>query len=566
MPGFYPIDEQSSDMPFTFWYNLQDEVWNSLEKTQEILEFFKRYYFELADVILVKAVLPPKKVMDSWSSDEKEGSRCYRQDVGDVIMYMYNVLHSQLLKHICERLSTFLQNTETSIQYIEAALFLLRSVADEVDLEETTYIPAIFDLLPRLPQEDCLIQQSLFVISSFAEWLSNHPDILHPLRALLIRGLFTKETASPASLALKEILREHQHCAHEYAEDVLQAIFQVFQANSIGVREQNRLAGCAALIIAVLPFDDARRCADTVLSPKFQDFQLAANTTNKYELAVKALNIFGSFFYFLNVFTSEKLPHSPKNGELVVELVSKLLPSLKLALVTHQAKEEIVQALCNLFKKAIRSALNHFSVLFSDTTTLVIQLYPVKPHASVLDLSSQLLTLMASDKDDYREMARRTFCEICSYTLKLFGDSLDPDIAEGFMNFLGILVRKSTDLFLAVDNKTLMEAAIFCAGAKESGTVKKACYFLTHFIIAPHRLESHNHPIRSAVGECGIKLVEVIVNGIAGNSPRIVVDNFAEVISALNKSEPTWHSTWLRSVLESYDLVDKGNFSSRILR
>ncbi|CAD5112084.1 DgyrCDS1326 [Dimorphilus gyrociliatus] len=568
MPGFYPIDEQSSDMPFTFWYNLQDEIWNlsAQERTPEVMSFFQGYYFQLVDVILVKTVLPPKKVMDTWGSDEMEGSRCYRQDVGDVVMYMYNVLHTQLLKHICERLSTFLQNTDTSIQYIEAALFLLRSVADAVDLEETTYIPAVFELLPRLPQEDCLIQQSLFVISSFAEWLSNHPDILYPLKALLIRGLIAKETALPASLALKEILREHQHCAHEYAEDVLQAIFEVFQANSVGVREQNRLASCAALIIAVLPFDDARRCADTVLSPKFLEFQVAASSPNKYALAVNVLNIFSGFFYFLNVYTSEELPHSPKNGELVIELVSKLLPSLKVALETHQAREEIVQATCTLFKRAIRSSLNDFSALFSDTTSLIIQLYPVKPHASVLDLSSQLLTLMVSDEGNYREMAQRTFCEICSYSLKLFEGTIDPDIAEAFMSFLGLLVRRSTDLFLTINNKTLMEAAIFCASAKESGTVKQACFFLTNFISAPHRLNSPNHPVRQAVGEYGRRLVNVMIGGIAGNSPRIVVDSFAEVITALNKYEITLHSAWLKAACEEYDLVDKAIFASRILR
>ena len=63
----------------------------------------------------------------------------------------------------------------------------------------------------------------MFVVGSYAEWIAGHPDILDHVIPLMLQGLKDVELAQPASLSLKDVVRENQENLHPYVQQILTA-------------------------------------------------------------------------------------------------------------------------------------------------------------------------------------------------------------------------------------------------------------------------------------------------------------------------------------------------------
>jgi hypothetical protein len=101
MPGNFPVDEESSDLTFVFWYTLQDTLLGMDSKFQELMNIFRPFFINLLEIFISKLKLPSN--YDSWSDDEKERLRCYRIDIGDTMVYMISLVGEMMLEFIISR-------------------------------------------------------------------------------------------------------------------------------------------------------------------------------------------------------------------------------------------------------------------------------------------------------------------------------------------------------------------------------------------------------------------------------------------------------------------------------
>jgi len=101
MPGNFPVDEESSDLTFVFWYTLQDTLLGMDSKFQVLMEIFRPFFINLLEIFIVKLKLPSN--YDEWSEDEKERLRCYRIDIGDTMVYMISLVGEIMLEFIIKR-------------------------------------------------------------------------------------------------------------------------------------------------------------------------------------------------------------------------------------------------------------------------------------------------------------------------------------------------------------------------------------------------------------------------------------------------------------------------------
>jgi len=124
LPGYYGLDEEESELTLSFWYRLQEEIWNTdynlrgpdkytgddlegdfnqtalftqgtivtgaggdLTQEGEVLwKMSQNVYRELIKRLRVKVTWPPPAVLQTWMKDQKDKFVVYRRDVGDTLI------------------------------------------------------------------------------------------------------------------------------------------------------------------------------------------------------------------------------------------------------------------------------------------------------------------------------------------------------------------------------------------------------------------------------------------------------------------------------------------------
>lgn len=116
----------------------------------------KPYYRDLVCVLLRKAMFP---LVDdnTWSLDDKEVFRCYRQDIADTFMYCYNVLNLEMLDILNTKLTEALTKKDSSgaaqpIMWneVETCLHAFGAVAESIEME-SLYLPKLMVTIKGIP-------------------------------------------------------------------------------------------------------------------------------------------------------------------------------------------------------------------------------------------------------------------------------------------------------------------------------------------------------------------------------------------------------------------------------
>lgn len=585
MPGYYPVDECCSDLPFSFWYNFQDDVLAS-EKDQymSLTQVYAPVYLSLVEVLLHKVRYPPDTEYESWDGDDKESHRCYRQDIADTLMYSYAMLHEALLSWLCRSLSSALEKVptdEVTWQELEALLFALSAIAENIDQKEYIYLPQLFQMLSRVPCTSFkVISQALDLIGAYADWISSHPEVLGLVLPLMLQGLREPELAQSATFSLKEVLQENQSHLQPYVADILNASKEALDKNNLKARDTCRLMSCLGYTLSVVPVDQTMAYLNVLLTPHIQQLQALAtcqpSSSTKTVLQLK-INMLSWLFNSLNVDcdddnTTTTATHSEPQQQPVLLVMQQVLPVIRQVLQTWVIDPDLVENICDMMKKAMRTLLDNFLPVVKDVAQLTADMYNTSPQPPMLDLAKQILVLFAAD-DTVSEMAVDLFHSVCTKTLSLF--QLDvreyPDIVEAFMAFLAQIAKKSPKL-LGHENCNILglfQAGIVGLGMNESPTVKTSCQFLSELIHGNDKLPA----AKEVIARHGLSLVERLMRAIGGESPRAVIDSMADVFWALNK----WHlesmAKWMNEVVSQDGFPcpkatreEKEQFARRVLK
>lgn len=199
----------------------------------------KPYYRDLVCIMLRKSMYPTNE-HTTWSLDDKEVFRCYRQDIADTFMYCYNVLNLEMLdilnNKLCEALKTDGGgDNDIQIQWheVETCLHAFGAVAECIELENL-YLPKLMITIKTIPftQLDKKVMASaLETVGSYSDWITDHPDMLENVLPLVISALDQSDVATSATMALKDLTYSCQKYLTPYADHILiasQVNFTVF--------------------------------------------------------------------------------------------------------------------------------------------------------------------------------------------------------------------------------------------------------------------------------------------------------------------------------------------------
>eukprot|EP00057_Strongylocentrotus_purpuratus_P019846 XP_011674320.1 PREDICTED: importin-13-like [Strongylocentrotus purpuratus] len=255
LPGHYPVDETISNMPFGFWYLLQDDIVSAdTDKLESYVQTYAPVFLQLVEVMLRKVQYPDDEEYDGWTEDEKEQFRCYRQDIGDTLVSTYKIIDTSILQDTVQglcRLAVTLGENHTKllvestgedkqhameftslVLHVEACLFAFRSIAEGGDYGDDQCAANLLQLIGQINMSHVkLASTALYMLGAYSEWLTDMPEALGSIIPVLLSGLNDAELAAPATMSLKDIASDCIPGMRAHAEVILTASQQALMAN-----------------------------------------------------------------------------------------------------------------------------------------------------------------------------------------------------------------------------------------------------------------------------------------------------------------------------------------------
>uniref|UniRef100_A0A8C5HDG2 Importin-13-like n=1 Tax=Gouania willdenowi TaxID=441366 RepID=A0A8C5HDG2_GOUWI len=395
IPGHYPVTETSSSLTLTFWYTLQDDILSFDEEKQAVyLQIYRPVYFQLVDVLLHKSQYPSQEEYESWSSDDKEQFRMYRIDISDTLMYVYEMLGSELLSNLYDKLGMQLMDPQYPVvwQDTEALLFGFQSIAETIDVNYSDVIPGLIGLIPRINISNVMLADTvMYTIGSLAEWLADHPVMLGSILPMVLQGLGKAELSVSSVSTLKRICRECRHDLGPFAQDILSVSQEVL------VKEIHKSSQCIWLmqamgfLLSALPVEEILGRLHILIGPHIQQLDTATqqepNPSNKQTI-VYVLGLLASLFTSLDInkqaesseeSTTLTLLHNKQNP--VVVMLQQVFPLIESILTKWLHDSEVVEAVCGVFDKSVRTLLHDFGPVVAQLSEMLGRIYTTFPQA-----------------------------------------------------------------------------------------------------------------------------------------------------------------------------------------
>lgn len=589
LAGMYPIDESSSSLPFGFWYTLQDDIL-SLDTAEcaELLLIVKPYYRQLVCVLLRKSMHPytwEESPNSTWSLDDKEMFRCYRQDVADTFMYCYNILNLEMLDILQTKLTEALAECNRNpIQHwnaVESCLHAFSAVSECIEWENL-YLPKLMLTIKNIPYRDLHIKvlaTALDTIGAYSEWLSDHPETLDNVIPLIISGLSNSEVAPNTTLALKDVSRNCQKYLQPYADHLLMACENALKSGQLRLAERTRIMHSLGVILSILPINKIMDYLNIIVGTSVSEIEALVNSQTSAGITaslITRLKMLSALFSTLHVKPSTTSSESSTSKQPILVVAQNTLPLYVQIAKTYYTNTEMIEVLCELLKHVITTLMDDCKVIIPNVLQLLITTYLEVPQASILLLSKTILVMFGKD-EEFTYMLKQFLYELMNRSLQMCAElnnknqlSDKCDVLESFFSMLTHVSKRNSKLLYnsGVDCESLFQCGIICLALPEIQTLKACTAFLVNFISL-----SRENDQAHVVQKCGENLVHRILLNLGGSTPRSTADILSDILLVLNKKYCDSLYTWLNMQLRQegfpshlVNVQQKENFIKLVLR
>ncbi|XP_076054811.1 importin-13-like protein cdm isoform X2 [Oratosquilla oratoria] len=557
-PGQYPSEETASNIPFSVWFTLQDDIMTfEGDQLTELLQLFRGVYLKLVDTFIEKSLLPPDGAL---SSEEKEMFRCYRQDICDTYMYAYFILRGDMLSHLESHLQKAvlkMQTDPTDWRYLEAILHAYSSVAETVAESDNYYVPRFIQSIPQIPFADNvqLISVALTTLGAYADWLNYHHDNLQYVIPLMVAGLLNTSLVGAASQALRDLTLECPFTITPFSQQILSCCQRALEQSSVESAETERILTIISRVLSVgMDHATIMTYLNTTLTPyisrlsHLKDVMDGGLTRGQRAELVSILKLLSCLARHLNLNTAavdedeEEEDSTTRQSRLMVAEAQPLLLVLQqiMPLITQLAAKasndpEIIEALCKLLKNSVSTLVDDSIALLPSILESIPQLYEASLNPAILDLVKQLVILFGKDTTQEGNMKVLLRMVVVTTLQRASGDLWgQTDAVQACLLLLTAVLKKTPHLLMqdAEDLTPLFHLGVEALKLPEDSTIKWAGQFLSSFVLLSRDPSCAGlHPIVSHNIET---LVRTLMFCIC-NSPRHSLSSFGDVLSATCK-------------------------------
>ncbi|XP_037537203.1 importin-13 [Nematolebias whitei] len=467
----------------------------------------------------------------------------------------------------------------------EVLLFGFQSIAETIDVNYSDVIPGLVGLIPRINISNAMLADTvMYTIGSLAEWLADHPVMLGGMLQMVLRGLTKTELSVSSISTLKRICRECKHDLGPYAQDIITVSQDVLVKDVHKSSQCMWLMQALGLLLSAQPTEEILGSLHSIISPHIHQLDTQAqeepNPSSKQSI-IQILGMLSSLFSTLDLSgcaggseeaASTRLTPPQDAQNPVVVVLREVFSLIQTILSKWLHDSEVVEAVCGMFDKSVRTLLYDFGPLVAQLCEMLRWIYSSFPQASVLDLTRQLVHVFAGEERHILDI-RNLLEVLTSTTFSIFqqGPREHPDIAESFMHLHAKILKRSPDLYQSdqLDVDTLFYCGILSIKFLETPTVKAACLFFTEFLCHCNDTAI----LGDVLQRNGKLLTEAVLQAIGGGSSRSLTEHFSDVLLSLNKQCPALLSEWMKETLQNPGFPSahvtseqKHTFTQKILR
>ncbi|KAI9269954.1 armadillo-type protein [Sporodiniella umbellata] len=473
--GYFPVDQEVSEIPLNFWYVLQETLFD-----EEVLPVKSEnnvngmaaimLYNELVLILVKSARYPDDATWSTWNKDSKDKFRTWRRDLGDAMINPYLAVKENMLAILLEHMSQILNEWNTlpnSSQELEAALFCLKSISEEIHQKESDYVHPFFgeQVLGRLPSEcsNRLKVTVLALFGSFSEWLKPHPELLSPVMNYIAPCLSDTTLAPVASTAFSEICND---CRESLVGDLdtLMQIYATMAKSNIKPAILQKVVESVADVIQVLPAERAVASLMSLVGDILQGLDAALNgnpdtvrenilyriqylsaccrgiqsPNDSYQSLRGLLSVYDGFARGEAAEVYSKVEGFNEMNYAISVSVQQM--------AVFVVDEEIAKALSHFLNVGIKSTSPLLSLKFEELTMLVESAYTTAPFPCWLDTASLIINVYGS-QPVFCERLRNLLGALTNKTLEIIHGTEDmenqPDIVD---SYFGLLTRVSSSI------------------------------------------------------------------------------------------------------------------------
>uniref|UniRef100_A0A673GP26 Importin-13-like n=1 Tax=Sinocyclocheilus rhinocerous TaxID=307959 RepID=A0A673GP26_9TELE len=311
-------------------------------------------------------------------------------------------------------------------------------------------------------------------------------------------------------------------------------------------------------LLSALPSDEILGKLLSLVTPHIQQLEKLANEPPSSANKLPIVHILGLLSDLFSTFDLNKqsersevmrpVQTQPHHNNPVVVVLQQAFPLIQTILSKWLNEPEVVEAVCAVFEKSLKTLLHDFAPLVTQLCELIGQMFSAYPQASALDLTRQLVHIFGCEKDLFSPIIALLEL-ITNITMSIFqlGSRDHPDVVESFMQLHAQALRRKSDLYLSdrLDIKAVFYCGILSFKFPEAPTLKATCLLFTELISHCEQIPA----VREVLQEDGKLLLQTLLEAIGGQSPRSLAEHFAEVLFSASRNCPSMLSVWLREAL-----------------
>ena len=481
---------------FSFWFSFKQNL--VLPRYQDSRKLYTPIFIELINGIIIDLEYPK----DGFSSKESEDKfKDFRYTMGDVlkdctaVVGSKNALTQPLMKI---RQATVNQQVE-SWQKMEAPLFSLRTMAQEVSVKENKILPEIFEILCNLPELHPKIRYATtLVFGRYTEWTSKNPATLE-MQLQYIFGGFEKVQNSQGiqNEDIKDIITASSHslmyfctdCSKllsAYLDQLIAFYFSIQNVLSTDIESQFELCQGLSSVINQQPPETISASFMKLVDSNIAKLQPLVQAWKQQNRPSKLSNAIADNFDLLYALFEDLRPRYsyPQQGaEPLLPEIQKIWVVVKQLLTEEGAIKDtiIVERICKFVRRLVEKFHVFCEPLLGDIAEFLVNGYSATGFGSFLWCSGSIIVIFGDDdtypvSPEIKENVWKFAISQCSTFITNFGgldkDSLNQhyDIVMDFFSMVSDLVMfYPKDFILTTDLLTnIVDVALVCVNKLEN--------------------------------------------------------------------------------------------------
>ncbi|KAF9037788.1 ARM repeat-containing protein, partial [Hymenopellis radicata] len=221
LPGYYGVDEETSESTNTFWYMFQEALWdapwaagdNPQALSGDPNAVVKAVYVELVKILQRKCTYPP--LGHGWPKDQVDKFQVYRRDIGDTLINAFYVIRDDMLGFFVDNLIQDMKAQQDS-NAAESTLHCIASIQEALDYDKTSHLSRLFnpEVIRRLPTtgRERIRTTALNLLGSYSSWFGEAKagpaaklEMLMSAVAYTVAALPESTLSIQAALALRDL-------------------------------------------------------------------------------------------------------------------------------------------------------------------------------------------------------------------------------------------------------------------------------------------------------------------------------------------------------------------------